>query len=77
VDTLHSLSLGLGDLLREHRRSNPKQTALVCGDARLRYPEMDARANRLASGLRARGFVGYAALDAQFGGGGYPGTRSR
>jgi len=54
MDTLHTLALG--DLLREHRRSNPQQTALVCGDVRLTYPEMDARVNRLASGLRAQGF---------------------
>jgi len=54
MDSLHAHSLG--DLLREHRRSNPQQTALVCGDARLTYPEVDARVNRLASGLRAQGF---------------------
>ncbi len=54
MEVLHTLSLG--DLLREHRRSNPQQTALVCGDARLTYPEMDARVSRLANGLRAQGF---------------------
>jgi long-chain acyl-CoA synthetase len=54
MDSLHAHTLG--DLLREHRRSNPQQTALVCGDARFSYPEMNARVNRLASGLRARGF---------------------
>ena len=57
MDTLHSLSLG--DLLREHRRSNPQQTALVCGPDRYRYPEFDARVSRHAT---------------QFGGGGYPGA---
>jgi len=54
MDALHSYSLG--DLLREHRRSNPQQTALVCGDARFTYPEMDARVNRLSDGLRSQGF---------------------
>ena len=53
MDSLHAHTLG--DLLREHRRSNPQQTALVCGDSRLSYPEMDARVNRLANGLRASG----------------------
>jgi len=48
-------STTLGDVLREHRRSWPRQVAIVCGDARLRYPELDDRVSKLASVLRARG----------------------
>ncbi|HEX8115473.1 MAG TPA: condensation domain-containing protein, partial [Kofleriaceae bacterium] len=33
----------------------PASPALVCGDARLSYGELDAAANRVAHGLRARG----------------------
>ena len=47
--------LGLGDLLREHRRSYPQRTALVCADTRLTYPEMDERVNRLADALCREG----------------------
>ncbi len=54
MDPLHSHSLA--DLLREHRRSNPQQVALVCGDQRLTYSEMDERVNRLANALKERGF---------------------
>jgi long-chain acyl-CoA synthetase len=53
VDALHSLTLG--DVLRENRRGHPRRTALVCGDTRLTYPEMDDRVNRLANGLLACG----------------------
>jgi long-chain acyl-CoA synthetase len=44
-----------GDLLREQRRSRPQQIALVDGDVRLTYPELDARVNQLAHVLRALG----------------------
>ncbi|HMC41915.1 MAG TPA: AMP-binding protein, partial [Acidimicrobiales bacterium] len=53
MDPLHTLTLG--DVLREHRRSYPRQTALVCQDARFTYPEMDDRVNRLANGLTGAG----------------------
>ena len=53
ADLLHTLTLG--DVLREHRRSYPTQTALVCGDERLTYLETDDRVNRLAAALRAEG----------------------
>ena len=55
MDLLHTHTLG--DVLREHRRSRTQKTALVCGNHRYRYPEMDARVNRLANALRARGFT--------------------
>ena len=51
MDALHSLTLG--DVLRENRRGHPRRTALVCGDTRLTYPEMDDRVNRLANALLA------------------------
>ena len=53
MDLLHSLTLG--DVLREHRRSYPQRTALVCGSERYTYPEMDDRVNRLANALYAAG----------------------
>ncbi len=53
MDLIHSLTLG--DLLAEHRRSYPQRTALVCGETRATFPEMDDRVNRLANALRARG----------------------
>ena len=55
MDRLHSHSLG--DLLREHRRSHPGKTAVVCGSHRSTYAELDERVNRLAQALRAAGFV--------------------
>ena len=53
VDHLHDLTLG--DVLREHRRSRPLQTAVVCGEHRFTYPELDERVNRLANGLSGVG----------------------
>ncbi len=53
MDVLHALTLG--DVLREHRRSYPQRTAVVCGDVRLTWPEVDDRVNRLANALAAIG----------------------
>ena len=53
MSLLHNLTLG--DVLRENRRSHPQKAALVCGDDRYTYPEMDARVNRLANALLADG----------------------
>src|SRR5215207_5603871 len=53
MNPLHSLTLG--DLVREHRRSWPLGTAVVDGDVRLTYPELDDRVNRLCSSLAAEG----------------------
>jgi acyl-CoA synthetase (AMP-forming)/AMP-acid ligase II len=53
ADLLHTFTLG--DVLREHRRSRPDLPAVVDGDARLTYREMDARVNRLTSALRGTG----------------------
>lgn len=53
VDLLHALTLG--DVLAEHRRSYPRRTAVVDGDVRLTWPELDDRVNRLASALVAHG----------------------
>lgn len=57
MDPLHSAlhRFTLGDVLREHRRSFPQRIALVCGEARLTFLEMDERVNRLASAFRAEG----------------------
>ncbi|MER8101365.1 amino acid adenylation domain-containing protein, partial [Kitasatospora sp. NPDC094016] len=45
----------LPELFREHVRATPELVALVCGDVSLTYAELDARANRLAHTLIARG----------------------
>src|SRR5437764_8471389 len=54
VDLLHSLTLG--DVLRENRRSYPQRDALICGEDRYTFPQMDDRVNGLANALRAAGF---------------------
>ena len=46
---------GMGDILREHRRSRPHMIAAVDGDVRLNWPEPDARVNRLANVFTALG----------------------
>jgi acyl-CoA synthetase (AMP-forming)/AMP-acid ligase II len=53
VDGVHET--GLGDLLREQRRSWPQQLAVVDGDVRLTYPELDDRVNRAAQALATAG----------------------
>ncbi|WP_113701816.1 AMP-binding protein [Nonomuraea lactucae] len=50
---IHSLTLS--DVLAEHARSRPQGTAVVDGDVRLTYPELDARVSRLADALSSRG----------------------
>ncbi|HEY3686471.1 MAG TPA: AMP-binding protein [Streptosporangiaceae bacterium] len=47
--------LTFGDILGEHRRSRPRETAVVDGGLRLTYAELDARVNRLANALAAAG----------------------
>jgi acyl-CoA synthetase (AMP-forming)/AMP-acid ligase II len=54
MDLLHGFTVG--DVLREHRRSFPQRTALVCGDDRVTWPEFDDRVNRLAGSLLSDGF---------------------
>ncbi|MFD0691369.1 AMP-binding protein [Actinomadura fibrosa] len=51
--TVHRLTLG--DVLGEHRRGRPLGTAVVDGDVRLTYPELDERVDRLAGALAADG----------------------
>ncbi len=53
MSSLHGLTLG--DVLREHRRSRPEHPAVVDGDVRLTYSELDARVNRLANALHDDG----------------------
>ncbi|MET9337709.1 AMP-binding protein [Nonomuraea sp. NPDC003804] len=50
---IHSLTLS--DVLAEHARSRPQVTAVVDGEVRLTYPELDARVSRLAGALAGRG----------------------
>jgi len=47
--------LTLPDVLAQHARSRPDELAAVCGDVRLRWPELDDRARRLAGALAAAG----------------------
>jgi len=49
------MGIGFGDVLREHRRSYAASTALVDGEIRLSWQDLDDRTNRLAQSLRARG----------------------
>jgi long-chain acyl-CoA synthetase len=53
---IHSLSLS--DILADHARSRPQVTAVVDGDVRLTYPELDTRVTRLADALAGRGVGG-------------------
>ncbi len=53
MDPLHDLTLA--DVGREHRRSRPGRTAVVCRGYRASYPELDLRTNRLANALLAAG----------------------
>lgn len=46
---------GLGDVLREHQRSRPQLLAVVDGDVRLRWPELNQRVNRLSNLLQRYG----------------------
>ncbi len=47
--------LTLPDVLAQHARSRPDGVAAVCGDVRLRWPELDMRARRLAGALAGAG----------------------
>ncbi len=55
MDVIHDLTLG--DVLAEHRRSRPLKTALVCGNDRFTYPDLDERSNRLANALISAGVL--------------------
>jgi fatty-acyl-CoA synthase len=48
-------TFNLADLLEVVAQAVPERVAFVCGAQRLSYAELDARATRLASALRARG----------------------
>jgi acyl-CoA synthetase (AMP-forming)/AMP-acid ligase II len=52
-DALHWLTLG--DVARENRRRLPNALAVVCGETRLTYRQLDDRVIRLAEGLRDKG----------------------
>src|ERR1022692_1322002 len=48
-------ALTLTDVLAEHRRSRPGGRALVCGEARMTYADLDDRTDRLARALLGAG----------------------
>ncbi|MET8866997.1 AMP-binding protein [Nonomuraea sp. NPDC004580] len=50
---IHSLTLS--DVLAEHARGRPQVTAVVDGEVRLTYPELDERVSRLAAALDGLG----------------------
>ncbi|MEJ5254096.1 MAG: AMP-binding protein [Acidimicrobiales bacterium] len=54
MDLLHSLTIG--DIAREHRRNYPSRIAVVDGDIRLTWPELDDRVNQLSNALASTGF---------------------
>ncbi len=55
-DTAHDVpDVSLAELFRGRVADAPQAPALVCGDTRLTYAELDARATRLARVLLARG----------------------
>jgi acyl-CoA synthetase (AMP-forming)/AMP-acid ligase II len=45
----------LGDLLRQSARAAAKRTAIIAGDKRWTYQELDERADQLANGLLTQG----------------------
>jgi len=45
----------LGELLSRNARRYPEKTALVCGDTRLSFRQLNDRVNRLANGLMSLG----------------------
>lgn len=47
--------LTLGDVLDEHRRTYPDKTAVVCGEHRYTYSQLDDRVSRLSQVLRGAG----------------------
>ena len=47
--------MNIGTLLPKHARCRPDHLALVCGDDRLTFRQLNARVNRLANGLGAAG----------------------
>jgi len=49
--------LTLPDVLAEHRRSHPETAALVCGEERITYPELDRRTDHLAQALIGAGMA--------------------
>src|SRR5215204_4201054 len=47
--------LNLSAVLEQHMRRKPEAEALVCGDRRLTYAQLDAWANQIANALAASG----------------------
>ena len=54
MDALHGLTLS--DVVRQHGRTHPGKTALVCGSHRFTYREFDQRVDRLCAALADDGF---------------------
>ncbi len=50
-----AIEFNIADLFESLVDAIPERTAVVCGDRRLSFAELDARANRFAHALRARG----------------------
>ncbi|HEY2096650.1 MAG TPA: AMP-binding protein, partial [Pseudonocardia sp.] len=48
---------GLGDVLTEHARTRPDDTAVVCGAHRSSWSELDRRVGALAAVLASRGLA--------------------
>ena len=53
---LRSGSQNPSAIYRVHATNSPQRTAVICGDERLSFAELDVRIDRLAHGLSAAGF---------------------
>ena len=49
------MSLNLATIIRERTRAAPDRTALIAGNARISYRDLDDRARRFAAGLARAG----------------------
>ncbi|HEY6101042.1 MAG TPA: condensation domain-containing protein, partial [Anaeromyxobacter sp.] len=57
VDVPEADARGAGAAIEEQARRTPERTAVVCGDERVSYAELDARVGRVAGALAAAGVV--------------------
>jgi long-chain acyl-CoA synthetase len=48
-------TLNLASIIEHHARLRPDRVAFICGEQRLTFGQLDAMANQVAHGLRARG----------------------
>ena len=49
--------MNFSNIIAHHVAENPEKTAIIFGDRRISYRELDQLINRVAGGLRARGYA--------------------